>query len=144
MSSRKYPVFPIPGVTAVVLGAKGILLVKRDKEPAKGKWSLPGGAIEVGESQEEAVAREVMEETGVVCEVLDLISTADVITHDELGRTEYHFILNNYMARAETVEVRPETPEAEVKWFGTDLLPLSEMPSGTMDVIEKAKKTDYW
>ncbi len=144
MSSRKYPVFPIPGVTAVVLGAKGILLVKRDKEPAKGKWSLPGGAVEVGERQEDAVAREVREETGVTCKVLDLIGTADVITHDELGRTEYHFILNNYIARAETIEVRPETPEAEVQWFGTDLLPLSEMPSGTTDVIEKARKTEYW
>lgn len=144
MSSRKYPVFPIPGVTAVVLGAKGILLVRRDKEPAKGKWSLPGGAVEVGESQEEAVAREVLEETGVICKVLALISTADVITHDDLGKTEYHFVLNNYIARAESSEVRPETPEAEVQWFGTDILPINEMPSGTMDVIEKAKKTEYW
>jgi 8-oxo-dGTP diphosphatase len=144
MSSRRYPAFPIPGVTAVVLGNRGILLVKRDKEPAKGKWSLPGGAVEVGESQEEAVAREVMEETGVVCKVLGMVSTADVIIHDELGRTEYHFILNSYIARAETVEVRPETPEAEVGWFSVDVLPFSEMPPGILDVIEKAKKTEYW
>lgn len=119
---------PIPGVGAVVVSPQGILLTRRDKDPGVGRWSIPGGGVELGETQEEAVVREVFEETGVKCEVLDLISTADLITPDSTGKIEFHFILNHYLAKALTESTRPETIDGEVGWFDPDNLP-SDMAS---------------
>jgi ADP-ribose pyrophosphatase YjhB (NUDIX family) len=123
MSKRRYPCFPIPGVGAIVVGSKGVLLVRRDKDPGKGLWSIPGGGVEIGETQEESVVREVNEEAGVQCEIIDLVSTADLITPDESERIEFHYVLNHYLARALTETTTPETPEAEVGWFHPDELP---------------------
>ncbi|MHA2264146.1 MAG: NUDIX hydrolase, partial [Candidatus Thorarchaeota archaeon] len=97
MTDRSYPKFPIPGVGAIVVSDRGILLVKRDKEPARGLWSIPGGAVEVGERQEEALFREILEETGVEVEVLELAGTADIILYDDGGGIEFHYLLNHFV-----------------------------------------------
>jgi len=123
MNERSYPQFPIPGVGAIVVGSKGVLLVRRDKDPGKGLWSIPGGGVEIGETQEESLLREVEEETGVKCEIVSFVSTADLITADESGLIEFHFLLNHYLARALTEDTKPEVPEAEVGWFHPDDLP---------------------
>jgi ADP-ribose pyrophosphatase YjhB (NUDIX family) len=123
MNERSYPRFPVPGVGAIVVGSKGVLLVRRDKDPGKGLWSIPGGGVEIGETQEMSILREVAEETGVQCEILELVSTADLITHDDSGEVEYHYLLNHYLARALTETTTPEIPEAEVGWFHPDTLP---------------------
>ncbi|MEE8182302.1 MAG: NUDIX domain-containing protein [Candidatus Thorarchaeota archaeon] len=136
VDNRRYPSHPIPGVGAIVVGPAGLLLVRRDKEPGKGLWSIPGGAVELGETQNDAVVREVMEETGVQCVVLELVSTADLVTLDSEGRVEYHYLLNHYLARGLTMETRPETPAAEVTWFPLDSLPLGEMPIRILDLLE--------
>lgn len=139
MPSRRYPSFPIPGVGAVVFGSKGILLVRRDKEPGKGLWSIPGGGVEIGETQEQALVREVFEETGVECRTIKLLSTTDIIYPDEGGKIEYHYLLNHYVVEALTEDIIPESPEAEVKWFNIDDLPYAEMPKAILDVIKQAK-----
>ncbi|MCK4484968.1 MAG: NUDIX domain-containing protein [Candidatus Thorarchaeota archaeon] len=140
VDNRRYPSHPIPGVGAVVVGPAGLLLVRRDKDPGKGLWSIPGGAVELAETQKEAVVREVMEETGVQCEVLELVSTADLVTLDSEGRIEYHYLLNHYLARGLTMETRPETPAAEVNWFPLDSLPLGEMPIRILDLLESVRE----
>ena len=140
MSSRRYPHFPIPGVGGVVFGSKGILLVRRDKDPGKGLWSIPGGGVEVGETQEQALIREVFEETGVRCEMKQLVSTSDIMYPDSEGKIEYHYLLNHYIAEARTEELQPESPEAEVNWFPLDKLPLDEMPDPIVEVIQKANE----
>ena len=83
MDGRRYPQHPIPGVGAIVVSNEGVLLARRDKEPATGLWSIPGGAVEPGETQKESVVREVLEETGIRCEVIKLVNTFDLITLDE-------------------------------------------------------------
>ncbi|TFG11983.1 NUDIX domain-containing protein [Candidatus Thorarchaeota archaeon] len=135
--SRSYPDFPIPGVGAVVLGEKGVLLVRRVKEPGLGLWSVPGGAIEVGETQLDAVRREVKEETGVYCEIIRLIDTDDIIIQDSNGGVEYHYLLNHYLAVALTSDITPESEDAKVKWFNLNGLPLEEMPEKIIDLIKK-------
>lgn len=139
MSERQYPQFPIPGVGAVVFGTKGVLLVRRVKEPSRGLWSIPGGGVELGETQEESVKREVLEETGVSCSVIEFLSTFDIIHRDTTNAVQYHFLLNHYLARALTEEIRPEFPEAEVCWFSPDYLPLDEMPPAVAELIAKAQ-----
>ena len=140
VDSRRYPSHPIPGVGAIVVGSAGLLLVRRDKDPGIGLWSIPGGAVELGETQKEAVVREVMEETGVQCEVLELVSTADLVTLDSEGRVEYHYLLNHYLTRGLTMGTRPETPAAEVTWFPLDSLPVEEMPILILDLLESLRE----
>ena len=139
MSDRSYPKHPIPGVGAIVVSRKGILLARRDKPPGEGLWSIPGGGVELGENQEESVIREVLEETGVQCEVLKLVSTADLITLDASDAVEFHFLLNHYIARATTDTVIPEFPEGEVGWFHPEELPEDMVNQEILDLLCSVK-----
>jgi 8-oxo-dGTP diphosphatase len=94
---RSYPDRPYVGVGAVIVEAGAVLLVKRKYEPLAGQWSLPGGAVEVGETLEASVAREMLEETGLEIEVGPVIEVFDRITRDEDGRVQYHFVLVDYL-----------------------------------------------
>lgn len=139
MNERRYPQFPIPGVGAIVVGSKGVLLVRRDKDPGKGLWSIPGGGVEIGETQEESIIREVLEETGIECKIIELVSTADLITPDKSGRIEFHYLLNHYLARAITESTMPETPEAEVGWFHPNDLPTDMASPRVVELIMSVK-----
>ena len=95
--NRRYPDRPIVGVGAVIVHEGNILLVKRRYEPLAGRWSLPGGTVEVGETLEEALAREMREETGLEVTVGPVIEVFDRILHDADKRVEYHFVLVDYL-----------------------------------------------
>ncbi|MGY5875583.1 MAG: NUDIX hydrolase [Candidatus Thorarchaeota archaeon] len=137
MEERRYPSYPIPGVGAVVVGELGILLVRRDKDPSKGLWSIPGGGVEVGENLEDALKREILEETGVYAEPVQFLGAFDYIQRDSKGKVEYHFLLIHYLARALTEETKAEFPEAEVGWFHLNSLPVEEMPEGIIELIHR-------
>jgi 8-oxo-dGTP diphosphatase len=114
-AGRAYPARPVVGVGAVVLvteagraaiaydsplpAAGGVVLIRRRFEPLAGEWSLPGGTVEVGETLEAAVAREVAEETGLVVEVGPVIEVFDRIMRDGDARVQYHFVLVDYLCR---------------------------------------------
>jgi mutator protein MutT len=94
--ARAYPDRPIVGVGAVVVTEAGVVLVKRRNEPLAGKWSLPGGAVELGETLQEAVVREVREETGLDVSVGPVVEVLDRIHRDADGRIAYHYVLVDY------------------------------------------------
>jgi ADP-ribose pyrophosphatase YjhB (NUDIX family) len=97
---RRYPERPIVGVGAVVLNADGrIVLIRRRFEPLAGRWSLPGGSLELGETLEAGVAREILEETGLQVAVGPVIEVFDRIMLDETRRVQYHFVLVDYLCR---------------------------------------------
>ena len=95
--NRQYPERPIVGVGGVIVDNGQIVLIRRGHEPMKGHWSLPGGGVDVGETLEEAVAREVLEETGLDVEVGPVIDVFDRITRDEDRRVRYHYVLIDYL-----------------------------------------------
>ena len=97
MSNRQYPDRPVVGVGAVIVQDGGVVLIKRKYEPLKGRWSLPGGGVEVGETLAEAVAREMLEETGLQVEVGPVIEVFDRITRDGEQRVRYHYVLVDYL-----------------------------------------------
>ena len=94
---REYPSRPLPGVGGVVFVEGRVVLVKRKFAPLAGQWSLPGGAIEVGETLEAALQRELREETGLETRVGPLLELFDRITRDSEGRVQYHFVLADYL-----------------------------------------------
>ena len=96
----------VPCVGAVVTdGAGRFLLVLRGREPARGLWSIPGGKVEPGESDAESTAREVLEETGLVVEVLDLVG---YVERPAPGGATY--AINDYRCR-----LAPETDPASAR-----------------------------
>lgn len=94
---RDYPDRPIVGVGAVIVVDDRVVLIRRRFAPLAGEWSLPGGTVEVGETLEAAVAREMREETGLDVEVGPVIEVFDRIMHDEADRVQYHFVLVDYL-----------------------------------------------
>jgi len=95
--TRRYPDRPYVGVGAVIVQDGQVLLVKRKYEPLAGRWSLPGGAVEVGESLESCLAREMIEETGLEVRVGPVVEVFDRITRDPEGRVLYHLVLVDYL-----------------------------------------------
>jgi ADP-ribose pyrophosphatase YjhB (NUDIX family) len=96
---REYPEVPIVGVGAIVRDGERVLLVRRNKQPARGLWTFPGGAVELGEPVEVAVRREVREETGLEIEVERVALVIDRIERDEEGLVRYHYVIVDYLAR---------------------------------------------
>ncbi len=96
-TGRTYPKRPIVGVGSVMLIDDGVVLVKRRFEPLEGQWSLPGGTLEIGETLEAGVARETVEETGLVVSVGPVVEVFDRILVDETGGVRYHFVLVDYL-----------------------------------------------
>jgi ADP-ribose pyrophosphatase YjhB (NUDIX family) len=98
---RRYPDRPLVGVGGVVLTSGGdVVLVQRRRDPFAGAWSLPGGALELGETLHEGLAREVREETALGVEVLREIGCFDEIIRDEDGRVRYHYVIVDFLCRA--------------------------------------------
>jgi 8-oxo-dGTP diphosphatase len=103
---REYPDRPIVGVGAVIVQDGRVVLVRRRFEPLQGQWSLPGGGVEVGETLEIAVAREMLEETGLHVEVGAVVEVFDRIMRDADGRVRYHYVLVDYLCRPVGGELR--------------------------------------
>ncbi len=139
---REYPERPIVGVAGAVLHGDAILLIQRGREPMRGTWSLPGGALELGETTADGVAREVWEETGIRVSPMSLIATLDRIVRDGAGTVHFHYLLVDWLCV-------PLTPALSSPVCGDDALdarwvPIAELPSyglpeTTLDVIERAR-----
>ena len=112
---REYPETPLIGVGAVVVEGGRVLLVRRGSEPLKGEWSLPGGLVELGESLEAALIREVGEETGLIVQPLELIELLDRI-HRDGQRVRYHYVIADYLCRVTGGQLRAASDADAVRW----------------------------
>ena len=135
---RKYPERPYVGVGAVIVHEGRVVLVKRRYEPLAGQWSIPGGAVEIGETLEACVAREMLEETGFEVEVGPVIEVLDRITRDESSRVLYHFVLVDYLCRPIGGELRAGTDVAEAVLVDPSELGEYALTEKATAVIERA------
>jgi len=141
IGAREYPSAPIVGVGAVVIDGDRVLLVRRDREPLRGQWSVPGGAVELGETLEQAIVREVGEETGLTVVPVAVLKALDKIDRDATGRVRYHYVLIDFSCR---ILGNPEALVAasdisEARWVPVAGLRQSAefaLPEWTMAVIE--------
>lgn len=135
---RTYPPRPIVGVGAIVLVDGQVVLVKRGHPPLAGEWSLPGGALELGETLQEGVAREILEETGLVVEVGPLVGVFDRILLDDNRQVRYHYVLVDYVCRARTGTLCCASDAAEAALADPDALGPYRLAPETQDVIARA------
>jgi|SRR5579863_3215571 len=112
---REFPEVPLLGVGGVVVHDRRVLLVQRGREPLKGQWSLPGGLLEVGESLEAGVIREVQEETGLQVHPVQLLELLDRI-HRDGDRVRYHYVIADYLCRVTGGELLAASDAAAVRW----------------------------
>lgn len=115
MLQREFPSMPLVGVGAVIVHQGRVLLIQRGTEPSKGKWSIPGGLIDVGETLTEAVVREIREETGLEVEPLELIELLDRILRDG-DRVRYHYVIADYVCRVVGGSLQAASDAAAVRW----------------------------
>jgi len=117
---RLYPKQPVIGVGAVVICDGKILLEKRKNEPGKGKWSVPGGLVELGESVEQTVMREVEEETGLEVEKPEHIDVVDNVVRDDNGEIMYHFVIVDYFVKLKGGTLKAASDAEELRWVTFD------------------------
>jgi 8-oxo-dGTP diphosphatase len=139
--SREYPSAPLVGVGAVITDGARVLLIKRAKEPSRGEWSIPGGLVHLGETIQEAVAREAVEETGLTVRPEELIELLERIFHDDRGRVRYHYVLADYRCQVAGGEAVAGSDALEARWFERDELEQLELAPVTLGVILKALDT---
>jgi mutator protein MutT len=136
--NRRFPARPIVGVGAVAFDGDRVLLVKRGHEPLKGEWSLPGGCVEVGETLEEAVAREVLEETGLKVDVGPVVEVLDRIRRAADGAIEHHFVIIDYLCRVREGALAHASDADDVRWVAVSELPKYRVTEKATEVIRRA------
>lgn len=139
---RQYPERPFVGVGALIFKVQSsgpcVLLVERGTEPLKGWWSLPGGVLETGERLADGVRREAREETGLDVDPYELFEVFERILPDAEGRTEFHYVLIDYLCRPTGGELAAASDASGAVWIARGDLPRYRITDGTLAVIEKA------
>jgi len=117
---REYPDRPIVGVGGVVVQNGRVVLVRRAKAPRMGEWSIPGGMLELGETLRDGVAREIEEETGLRVKSEEVLDVFDSIVTDAEGKTQYHYVLVDYLCSVTGGELRAASDVSEARWATLD------------------------
>ena len=136
--SREYPAQPIVGVGGVIIDEGKVVLVRRKYEPLAGQWSLPGGRLELGETLEAGLAREMVEETGLVVRVGPVVDVFDRILLDTERRVRYHYVLIDYLCRPVGGALTHGSDVAAVELVDPGDLERFRLTPKAISVIEKA------
>ena len=137
---RHYPDQPLVGVGAVIFRGEAVLLVRRGQEPARDSWSLPGGLVEMGETLEAALAREIAEETGLTVRILGISAVLERLFPDEAGRIAYHYVLIDYACDYLEGDLQPGSDITAAQFVAWPDLERFDLPQFTADVIRQARE----
>jgi mutator protein MutT len=137
--SREYPDYPRIGVGAIILHEDKVLLVRRGQSPSFGKWSLPGGLVELGETTTEAIAREIVEECGIKIRVVDVAGVITRVVRDDEDRIRYHYVLVDYLAYPDSLDVEAGSDAAEAQWFEIERVTGLDTTPGLLNMIRRAE-----
>jgi 8-oxo-dGTP diphosphatase len=135
--AREYPERPVVGVGAVVVRDRKALIVKRAHEPRRGEWSLPGGLLELGESLQDAVRREIKEETSLDVTVGPIIETFDRVHRDDHGKIRYHFVIVDFVCWPDGGDAVAGSDADDVAWVGATEIDEYKVNAHAKAVIER-------
>jgi len=133
---RRYPTRPLVGAGAVVHRRGRVLLLRRKNPPNAGKWALPGGLVELGETVQEAAVREIKEETGLSVAVEGLLDVQTDVHMDADSRIEYHYVLVDYLAKPVSGRMKLNAESSASRWFTRGQVGRLDMGRGTKTVLE--------
>ena len=131
------PTAPVVGVGGVLIRDGKVLLIRRGKPPLYGRWVVPGGTVELGESLEQALVREMREETGLEVVPLEVLTVFDRIERDG-DRVVYHYVIVDYLCRWLGGEARAASDALEAAWAALDDLPRYDLPQKALEVVQEA------
>jgi mutator protein MutT len=131
------PKAPVVGVGGVVVRDGKVLLIRRGKEPLYGRWVVPGGTVELGESLEEALVREMEEETGLRVEPLEVLTVFDRIERDG-ERVVYHYVIVDYLCRWLSGEAAAASDALDAAWAAPEEIPAYDLPQKALEVVQDA------
>ena len=134
---RDYPDRPFVGVGGVVVQQERVLIVRRANPPRQGEWSIPGGMLELGEKLRDGVAREIEEETGLRIKPGEVLDVFDSIVTDAQGRTQYHYVLVDYLCAVEDGQLHASSDVSEARWATFEEVLMLGMREMTVGVIRK-------
>lgn len=147
--SREYPEKPMVGVGGVIIDGGRTLLIRRGSEPLRGEWSIPGGTLELGETLEEGVARELLEETGVYVRVLELIEVFDRIYLDDAAagggnrkKPRFHYVIVDYLCERISGEPRAGSDVTDVAFASEEELAKFSLTETATRILKKAFAMD--
>jgi 8-oxo-dGTP diphosphatase len=135
---REFPPRPIVSVGGVVIDGDRVLLVRRANEPLKGEWSLPGGAVHLGETLAAAVVRELREETGLDVAVGPIVDVLDRLHVDPDGRLRFHYVLIDFLCRPTSRALSSGSDADAAMWADRTELATHAVAPATIAVITKA------
>ena len=144
-SSREYPERPVVGIGGVIIEQGRTLLIRRGSEPLRGEWSIPGGTLELGETLQEGVARELLEETGVEVRVLEMIEVFDRIFLENgspdvprKNTPRFHFVIVDYLCERIGGEPRAGSDVTDVAFAREEELTRFHLTETATRVLKKA------
>lgn len=140
MSRHERPTRPVLGAAAVVIHDGRVLLIRRTQPPDAGAWSIPGGAVELGESVEDALRREVREETGLEVAVGEFLEVFERIERDADGAIRFHFVVLDHAATVTGGVLRSGDDAADAVFAGLDDLDRYALADSVRRVISSATR----
>ena len=137
-AAREFPDVPRVGVGAVIFDGERVLLARRGSPPGQGKWSIPGGLVHLGERLEDAVVREIEEESGLHVRVLGFCGVIDRVVREQDG-VRYHYVIIDYVAESVGGRLQAGSDAAEVLWVKLDDLDQYDITDGLANMVQRAR-----
>jgi len=148
-SSREYPERPVVGIGGVIIDQGRTLLIRRGSEPLRGEWSIPGGTLELGETLEEGVARELLEETGIKVRVIEIIEVFDRIYADDgtilaqaQKKPRFHYVIVDYLCERIEGDPRAGSDVTDVAFAREEELSKYRLTETATRILKKAFAMD--
>ncbi len=139
-SPNEFPDRPVPAVAALVFRDGSVLLVKRRDEPNRGRWSPPGGSLEIGETVEAAAARETLEETGVTVRPVRVVDVRDFVDRGPDGRVRWHYVLMNVLCEYVSGDPYPASDADNARFIPLKELGEYEITATAQEALERASR----
>jgi 8-oxo-dGTP diphosphatase len=138
VTQRSYSIYPRIAVGILVFDGNKFLLIRRKQEPNRGKWTIPGGLLELGESLDDAARREIYEECNITVRNVKRLGIFEYMEKDDQNKIKYHYVIIDFIGWYDSGELKAQSDVDRATWFShADLKHLS-CTKGIKGLIRRA------